>query len=127
VVRFRKLQQRAFTLIEAMVSAAITGLAVAGLLGAIGQIHRTNARIIDKERMQRLAYEKIQEIIATEDYNTGSGDFSDRNLPFSWESVLEVTGAENVERLSVTITYTGGDRDMEETLYTLVYRPPGVN
>jgi type II secretory pathway pseudopilin PulG len=127
VVRFRKLQQRAFTLIEAMVSAAITGLAVAGLLGAIGQIHRTNARIIDKERMQRLAYEKIQEIIATEDYNTGSGDFSDRNLPFSWESALEVTGAENVERLSVTITYTGGDRDMEETLYTLVYRPPGVN
>lgn len=117
--------KRGFSLIEVLVSIALAALVITAVMGGIGVFAKNSAKAIESETLQRLAYEKLQEIIATNDYNTTQGDYSERDIPYSWEASLETTGVEGLERLVVVISYTGSDRDESWTSSTLVYRTEG--
>lgn len=115
---------RGFSLIEALISAVLCGIAVAALVGALGGMQRTEARLIEAERLENAARDKYDEIIATADYTTLDGNFEDRGLPYSWTATVETTGVENLESLRVTVTHTVGERTAERSVEGLVYRPP---
>lgn len=80
--RVRTHSKLGFTLIEVLVAAAFTAVAVAASMGAMSSLEYTEAKGRDKEALSNLAEEKMTEIVATTDFTqatSGRGDFTDRN------------------------------------------------
>lgn len=116
--------RRGFTLIEALVALVLAGGGIAALFTAMGYTDKVEAQILLSERMQRLAREKLQEIIGTQDWNAQSGDFSDSGSPgFSWTLTVDTTTVENLQQLSLTVEKEDSQATAQ-TVGQLVYRPP---
>src|SRR4051794_38471747 len=82
----RNKRSKGFTIIEALVALTLAGIGVAGAIEGIRSLTKSQTRMLEGEHMHRLAFEKYQEIIATQDLTTPSGDFGDRNESgFTWE------------------------------------------
>ncbi len=104
-------------------AAALTAGGVAGVMGALGSITRTDAIARDSERLQRLAFEKLDELLATGEYATNTeGDFTDRGQSkVAWKVETNTTGIENLGTVTVTVTSPQGRKEEAETL---VYERP---
>lgn len=119
-------KQRGFSLIEALVALVLAGGGIAALVSSMGVMQRSEARILLAEKMQRLAVEKLDEIVATQDTNAQSGDFQDRGVEgFSWTVTDDTTSVENLEKITVQVT-KDGDETAVQTVETLIYRPPAT-
>ncbi|HEY3780830.1 MAG TPA: prepilin-type N-terminal cleavage/methylation domain-containing protein [Fimbriimonadaceae bacterium] len=78
-----------FTLIEALVAVALTGVGVVAALKGVAAMSSNQSKLITKERMHALAVEKYQEIIAIQDFATPNGDFTDHNESrYLWQMTL---------------------------------------
>jgi len=119
-------RHRGFTLIEAIVSVALLAVGIVAALSAIGQMTKTEGIVQEGERMRRLADEKLQELIATGDYQTiTEGDFTERGENrYSWSTVLDPTGVENLESLTVTVVHVNRRDDSGYKASQLIYVPP---
>jgi prepilin-type N-terminal cleavage/methylation domain-containing protein len=112
--------RRGFTLIEALAAAALLGVGITAALSALGAIAKTEAAIQDKARMQRMAQEKYDEMVSTNQQALASqsGDFTDRNLPgYTW----------NLDLDTVTVTVqkqNAGARDAEGRVEGMLYISP---
>jgi type II secretion system protein I len=107
--------RRGFTLVEALVAVAILTIGIVGAMGALGAMTRTEADARERETMQVLAAEKLEELLATGDAQNAmaSGDFSDRQEDrYTWEADVQPTGVENLSALTVTVTKR---RDQDNT------------
>jgi len=113
-----------FSLLEVLVAITLVGIGVAGSMGAMSSISKNQVRVLETERMERLAADKLAELISTgEAFNgDGSGTFDgDRETSgITWKSLDEPTGTENLD--VITITVTKGDREV--SVSTLRYRAP---
>lgn len=126
--------RRGFTIIEALVSAALTGVGVAAAILGIRSLTRTATHMFDYQKEQRLAIEKYHEITAVQDFTTPSGDFVDHfDNNYVWEmqtnpvtlQTATNTSTQNLVRLQVTVhPSNGGDPSDKFTLEGLVYIPP---
>lgn len=99
--------KRAFTLIEALVAVVVVAIAVVGSMQAFRSLARAQVRAGDEETLQRLAFEKYDEEIATapQQLANGSGDFSDRNLVgYSWNMDVSATSVNDLMAVTVTVT-----------------------
>jgi prepilin-type N-terminal cleavage/methylation domain-containing protein len=114
--------RRGFTFIEALVSIALAGIGIASAVGAMGAMTKSEANALEKERMQRLAVDKYEELVATSEYNTlKSGDFVDRGeTDFAWSAEVQTTGVEGLDQLQLTVRRNTG-REAEITITGLVY------
>lgn len=113
-----------FTLIEALVSLVLAGGGIAALVSSIGATERAEARALQSEKMQRLAYTKLEEILASRDFVSQGGDFNDRGeSDFEWNLEQNTTSVENLTQLTVSVTKTT-DSSVKQTLSTLVFDPP---
>jgi type II secretory pathway pseudopilin PulG len=113
-----------FSLVEALVAVALVGGGIASVVTALGATDRTEAKVLGAERLQRLAQQKLDEIVATEDYNTTSGDFSDEGANgFEWTMTDDPSGVENLDTITVTVDKSNGTGG-SQTVSTLVYRSP---
>lgn len=120
----RRAANAGFSLIEALVALVLAGGGIAALVSSMGGMQRSEARILQSERMQRLAQTKLEEIIATQDYNAQGGDFQDQGITdLSWSMTNDVTSVENLEKVTLKVTKQG-DESAVQTVETLVYRPP---
>jgi prepilin-type N-terminal cleavage/methylation domain-containing protein len=122
----RNSRRSGYTLIEALVSMVIVGIAIVGCLSTLSAMTRSEDRSLMTEKMHRLASEKLDEIIATEDFvNTSlSGNFDDRGeTGFSWQVEVEPTGESNLDAVSVTITKESGSKAEPIKAIALVYIP----
>lgn len=119
-------QLRGFTLVEAIVSVALLAVGIVAALSAIGQMTKTEALVQEGERMRRLADEKLQELIATRDYETlTEGDFTERGENrYTWTSLLEPTGVENLEVVTVTVVRVDRRDDLGHEASQLIFIPP---
>ena len=119
-------RRRGFTLVEAIVSVALLAVGIVAALSAIGQMTKTEGIVQEGERMRRLADEKLQELIATGDYQTiTEGDFTERGENrYSWSTVLDPTGVENLESLTVTVVHVNRRDDSGYQASQLIYIPP---
>ncbi|HZH97617.1 MAG TPA: prepilin-type N-terminal cleavage/methylation domain-containing protein [Fimbriimonadaceae bacterium] len=117
--------RRGFTLVEALVAVALTAIGVVAVLQGMAALTKAEAMMIEKERMQKLALDKYNEIAGTSDRLTTTGDFSDRNENrYSWSATVEPTGVESLDQLTVTVSLTGTNREREETVSGLIYEAP---
>lgn len=108
--RFR----RGFTLVEALVSVFLLGVGIVATVSTLGQMTRTEGHMQESERMRRLADMKLQELIATGDYQfITSGDFSEQgDARYDFVAALEPTGVESLELLRVTVTKIGDSEEL---------------
>ncbi len=115
---------KGFTLIEVLVAAALTAIGISALVGALGVMTRTQSRMLEKEVVEQLADRKLNELTATQEYETSTeGTFDDPDLAaFSWESEVQSTGDEAITYLVVTISKENSD--VTATASRLVYSPP---
>lgn len=117
---------RGFSLIEALISVTIVLIAIVGVMGAFSQMTRTQDRALRTEKMHRLACEKLDELIATGDYQTSNlnGTFEDRNeSDFSWQAELNPTDESNLDSLTVTVTKDKGPEAPSTKVIGIVYVP----
>jgi prepilin-type N-terminal cleavage/methylation domain-containing protein len=112
-----------FTLVEVMVASLLIAIAVTGVMGGIGAITRADSRAKDASLLQRLAGEKINDLLLLADpTEVGSqGDFGDRGYPdVTWSANITSTSITNLDQ--VTITASRGNES--QSLTTQVYVPP---
>ncbi|HVT14148.1 MAG TPA: prepilin-type N-terminal cleavage/methylation domain-containing protein [Fimbriimonadaceae bacterium] len=119
---------RGYTLIEAMVSTVLVTVGLIALLGAYTNLTRNQNIAVQTERMQRLAVDKYQELVATEALQTQAlnGDFSDRGEDsYLWEATVGETGVQNLSALTVTVTLRDSPDDKEKAVVNgVVYQQP---
>lgn len=112
-----------FSLIEVLVAVAMTGIAVAGLVGTLGYMSKSEARALEREKVQALAQDKIDEVMAVGTYDQTEGNFEDLGVSgYSWTMTLDTTQLPDVDSVTVTVT-KDTDSTMSQSLGTLVYRP----
>ena len=118
--------KRGFTIIEAVVAIALTAVTIVGALGGIRAMTRGETIRLETEYQRRLTLEKYQEILATQDFTTASGDFSDRNdTKYTWEMSTNPTSITNLVTLTVKVHPT--DSSETKDVYSvsgLVYQAP---
>ncbi|AIE87568.1 type IV pilus modification PilV family protein [Fimbriimonas ginsengisoli] len=120
---------KGFTLIEALVAVALLTGGIVAVLGALASMTRTESRFRDQDQMQRLAMQKLDELVSTSDNITApqNGDFKDRDDDrFVWSSEEAPSGVENLDAITVTVRYAGNPAKNapESVVSTLLYVPP---
>jgi uncharacterized membrane protein YgcG len=94
-----------------MVAAILLAIGISGAMAALGAMADARYRIIESERMQRLAFDKYDELVGTVSYSTASlsGDFSDRyESRYTWRADLTETGTTNIYSLTVYVDPVAG-------------------
>ena len=104
----RKAKNRsAFSLIEVMVATALLGIGIVMGFAALGSMTRTELRIREVEKMNLMAVQKLNEIVAVGNV-TGQatdGNFSDYGEPkYKWTMDTVATGTDNLSTVRVTVT-----------------------
>ncbi|MBX3117534.1 MAG: type II secretion system protein [Fimbriimonadaceae bacterium] len=118
-------QRRGFSLVEVLVSIALLGLGISACLGALAEMANGETRAERAEHLQMLAKRKLDEIIATAEYQQAplDGDFEVEGYPdISWEASTEQSGVENLEIVRFTIN--GEGNSISYSLTRLVFRQP---
>lgn len=89
-----------------MVAIFLTAIGVTALVGVLGTVSRTDARVMLKERVERAADEKLSELVATGEIQyDGSGSFDNpEDADLSWSSQFVATGTEGLSHASVTVS-----------------------
>ncbi|HWA83951.1 MAG TPA: prepilin-type N-terminal cleavage/methylation domain-containing protein [Fimbriimonadaceae bacterium] len=122
------IKARGYTLIEAMVSTVLVTVGLIAMIGAFSNLTRNQNIVVQGERMQRLAIDKYQELVATEALQTQAlnGDFSDRGEDnYLWEASVGETGTQNLTALTVTVTLRDSTDDKEKAVVNgVVYQQP---
>lgn len=115
-----------FSLVEALVAAALAGIGVAASVGAFGALARSQAKANEKERMVRLAIDKYDELAAQGSLTNVGGTFEESGEGrYVWEAAVETTGVENVTQLTVTVSLSQSlNREGSESVVGLVYEEP---
>lgn len=113
-----------FTIMEVIVAAFITAIAVTALVGVLGHVSNVQARIFLSERLERAADEKLNELIATGEITSdGEGGFDDEEeSDLTWASTYETTGTENLSYARVTVSR--GDKSA--VAERLIFIPPAT-
>lgn len=120
------MRRKGFTLVEALVAITLTAIGVAAALQGIAALSKGQSLMMEKERMQRLAVQKLEELVATGDLNNVGGTFEEQNeTRYVWEAQINTTGIENLSEVVVTVSKTdAGDESRQETVATLAYEEP---
>jgi len=95
----------AFTLVEALVAAALVGLGIASVLGGISALMRAESKALEAEELQRFAHRKFQEFGTVVDPSAAedSGTFEEEGRPdVAWSATVETTEVESLLQVSVT-------------------------
>jgi prepilin-type N-terminal cleavage/methylation domain-containing protein len=115
-----------FTLIEALVAVVILAIGIVGTMAGYQNLSRIESRSQQSELLQRLAYEKYDEEIATPQAQLAatSGDFGDRNLTgYTWALTVDPTSVTDLMAVTVTVTKdsdagrSGGAKGVARGLY----------
>lgn len=104
--------QRAFTLIEVMVSLVIVAIALTGISVTMGGMLNTATTLRDRTYASWIAQNKIVEIRAAGTFpelgeSTGEVDYA--NSQWEWRAVIAETGVEDLLRIDIAVSHPGAD------------------
>lgn len=125
----RRANRRGFTLIEAVVSLALVAIGVVGAMRALGGLTQSDRELRDRERMQRLAIQKYDELLGTGALSNASqsGDFQDRNVAnYTWKAEVIPSGVDNLDQIRVTVTDPDDVKQRTAEVDGLRYTPPAT-
>lgn len=114
--------RRGFTILEVIVAAFLTAIAVTGLISVLGNVSNAQFRSARSEQLERAADQKLNELLGTGEFTVdGSGTFDDPDLQsLEWSSTYEDTGTENLAYVKVTVS----QGDHEASADRLIFIPP---
>ncbi len=116
-----------FTLLEVMIAVAILAIGLVAVLKS--QSHGLDMAYESEinTRFALLAQQKIADIqlavASGEQSIDGSGDFGDEFPSFTWKIESEPTTIENLEKVTLTITYSEGNVEREFVSSQYFYVP----
>ena len=118
-------RSRGFTLIEAMVSASLVAIGVASAMAAYGALTKAQTQVQERDRMQRLAVSKYDELVAEGINNAASnGDFQDYNEDrYKWQTDIANTATTGLQSLTVTVTAADPKDPTQVSVEGLLYSP----
>lgn len=115
----------AFTLIEVLVAIVLVGIGLTAMVSGLGSLTASFRRSIETEALQRLANEKFDELVATQEWQSASeGGFDGAQFEdYSWSTETETTTVAGLEYLRVTVTRAFAGREDTAFVDGLVYTP----
>lgn len=113
-------------MVEALASVILVGVGITAALGGLSSLSRAEANGRERERMEMLARQKFDELLATgETANSESGDFSDHGQPdLLWDTTVSSTGVDNLNRISIEVKRRNDSTSPVVDFDTLLYVPP---
>lgn len=119
----RRGSNRAFTLVEVVISTALIAVGVVAVMATFGAINATGNRLNVSEMTQRLAQEQVDELIATAAYTAAaSGQWDD--LGYAWTSSTSPTGIENLQTVTVRVTSIDRTTEVLASATAYIFVPP---
>jgi hypothetical protein len=94
-----------------LAAAVLLGIGIAGAMGALASMTTIETRITESEKVNRLAAEKMQEVLAVGAVDTAAtdGNFEDYGEPnYTWKLDVAPSGTENLNTIQITVEKTGG-------------------
>lgn len=113
-------------MVEALASVILIGVGIAAALGGISAITKSESDGQDRERLERLAMQKYDELVATGNMTSAqSGDFTDRNVSdVTWQSQVSASGVDNLNHVSVTVQRSNDSKSPVAVFDGLIYVQP---
>ena len=108
----RRNGQRAFTLVEVLVSLAIVSLSLMSVAAAMNQMIDAANSLRERTYADWIAQNKIVEIRlsgASPEVGSSSGELDYGNTEWAWRSVISETGVEDLYRIEVEVSLAGSD------------------
>ena len=116
---------RGFSLIEAMVASVLVAVGVTSAIRGYAALTKAQAELQERDRMQRLAISKYDELIATGINNAAtSGDFQDYNESrYKWDLDIETTATTGLDSVQLTVSAVDVTDKNQSQVTGLVYVP----
>ncbi len=128
--RLASRRKRGFSLLEVMVATVVLAVGVSMALGAIGSMTSTETRARDVERMNRLAVEKLHEILAVGNVTSQQteGTFEDYGEPdMRWTMEVVPSGTNDVNAVRLTVEKNSSkNNDPKAEVSGLVFASPNA-
>lgn len=121
----QRARAKAFTIVEIVVATMLIAVGVTALMRGLGGLDRATTALIEKDKVSRLAQQKLDEIIATEEYKTATqGTFDVPDDKYTWNLENISTGVENLNGLRLTVTDSTRSDGRTGVAETLKFVPP---
>lgn len=121
------MRARGFSMIEVLGAAVVLAVGIAGATGALAAMSNTEIRLRESEKMNRLAIQKMDELLALGNIETAdtSGNFQDYNEPnYTWQLEVSPTGEEGLNAVRVIVENDrDSDRQPRGEVSTVVFTP----
>ena len=121
--------KKGFTLVEVVVSVALLAIGIVVALGSLSAMTKTEVKLRKTEEMNRLAVQKIEEVLAVGNATTAetSGTFDDYGYTgYEWSLEVAPSGTENLETIRVTVTEASANSSAGVSVSSLLYTPPST-
>jgi hypothetical protein len=117
-------------LVEVIASTLVLSVGIVAGLGALSSMSRLEVRMREAETMNRLAAQKLDEILAIGNVTTAAtdGNFEDYGQPnYEWTLEVVPSGTENLDAIRVTVKpTTNADTAPEAQMSSLVFTSPNT-
>ncbi|MCX6341988.1 MAG: prepilin-type N-terminal cleavage/methylation domain-containing protein [Fimbriimonadales bacterium] len=121
--------KKGFTLVEVVVSVALLAIGIVVSLGSLSAMTKTEVKLRKTEEMNRLAVQKIEEVLAVGNATTAetSGTFDDYGYTgYEWSLDVAPSGTENLDTIRVTVTEASANSSAGVSVSSLLYTPPNT-
>lgn len=115
-------KNRAFTLVEVLIATFMLAVAITAMMGALTGLTRAERAVAEKDFIDKIAHEKLEEVVATQAWVSQSGgSFDDERLrDYTW-SIEEVNvGVETLTGIRLTVSSVAKGNTV---VSTIVYTP----
>ena len=121
--------KKGFTIVEVVVSVALLAIGIVVSLGSLSALTKTEVKLRKTEEMNRLAVQKIEEVLAVGNATTAetSGTFDDYGYTgYEWSLEVAPSGTENLDTIRVTVTEASANSSAGVSVSSLLYTPPST-
>ena len=121
--------KKGFTIVEVVVSVALLAIGIVVSLGSLSAMTKTEVKLRKTEEMNRLAVQKIEEVLAVGNATTAetSGTFDDYGYTgYEWSLEVAPSGTENLDTIRVTVTEASANSSASVSVSSLLYTPPST-
>ena len=118
--------KKGFTIVEVVVSVALLAIGIVVSLGSLSAMTKTEVKLRKTEEMNRLAVQKIEEVLAVGNATTAetSGTFDDYGYTgYEWSLEVAPSGTENLDTIRVTVTEASANSSAGVSVSSLLYTP----